>query len=107
MFNEPVKGKQTMLDDMPKHENENNRNRHEDAGDYAMQMVVACREVIQLTGCCAECFAFNLTANLIVGATRFVPQNDFDISMENLQDLIKALRSAQQAEMEEERKAPN
>lgn len=107
MFNEPVKGKQTMFDDMPEHENENNRNRHEDAGDYAVQMVAACQDVLLLTGCCVECFVLNLTANLIVGATRFVPQDAFDNSMEKLQDLIKALRTAQQTEMEEERKASN
>lgn len=107
MFNEPVKGKQTMFDDMPEHENENNRNRHEDAGDYAVQMVAACQDVLLLTGCCVECFVLNLTAILFVGATRFIPQNEFDISMEKLQDLIKALRTAQQTEMEEERKASN
>lgn len=96
-----------MFDDMPEHENENNRNRHEDAGDYAMQMAAACQEVIQLTGCCVECFVLSLTASLIVGATRFIPQDEFDNYMEKLQDIIKFLRTAQQTEMEEERKAQN
>ena len=94
-----------MFDDMPEHENENNRNRHEDAGDYAMQMVAACKGVLLLTGCCVECFVLNLTANLIVDTTRFIPQDAFDNSMEKLQDTIKVLRTAQQTEMEEERKA--
>ena len=103
----PLKEKQTMFDDMPEHENENNRNRHEDAVDYARQMVAACKDVLLLTDCCAECFVLSLTANLIVGVTRFFPQDEFDISMEKLQDIIKALRTAQQTEMEEERKAQN